>query len=238
MPALAAVIFDMDGVVLDSQAAANQALVEAAAQHGVRLNVSELEELVGASEQQFWSYVKERYRLPEPIEYYLRSYNEDREIASYDQTLFSQGLQELLVDLRNADVMVALATSGSRKRMNAVIEMYCLAPWLDVALCREDAAREKPAPDLFLAVAAALGVPPSACLVFEDSARGIAAARAAEMFVVGFAAYCISEAHLELADARIYGFEGVDAAELEGLWRARDGAGARSVRLGPPSRSR
>ena len=238
MPALAAIIFDMDGVVLDSQAAANQALVEAAGQHGVRLNVSELEELVGASEQQFWSYVKERYRLPEPIAFYARSYNEDHEIASYDQTLFSPGLDSLLADLRNADVRVALATSGSRKRMNAVIEMYSLAPWLDVALCREDAAREKPAPDLFLATAAALDVPSNACLVFEDSARGIAAARAAEMFVVGFGAYCISDAHLLDADAQIYGFQGVDAAELERLWKARDGAGARSVRLGPLSRNR
>ena len=238
MAPLAAVIFDMDGVVLDSQAAVNQALVEAAAQHGVRLNVSELEELVGASEQQFWSYVKERYQLPQPLEYYARSYNEDREIASYDQTLISPGLEELLVDLRNSDMQVALATSGSRKRMNAVIELYQLAPWLDVALCREDAVHEKPAPDLFLAVAAALGVPPSACLVFEDSARGIAAARAAGMFVVGFGAYCISDSHLALADAQIYGFQGVDTAELEGLWKARDGAGARSVRLGPLSRSR
>lgn len=238
MPALAAIIFDMDGVVLDSQAAANQALVEAASQHGVRLNVSELEELVGASEQQFWSYVKDRYHLPEPIEYYARSYSEDREIASYDQTLLSPGLEELLVDLRHTDVQVALATSGSRKRMNAVIEMYRLAPWLDVALCREDAEREKPAPDLFLAVAAALGVSPEACLVFEDSARGIAAARAAQMFVVGFGAYCISDAHLAVADAQIYGFQGVDAAELEGLWQARSASGARSLRLGPLSRNR
>jgi HAD superfamily hydrolase (TIGR01509 family) len=238
MPALAAIIFEMDGVVLDSQAAANQALVEAAGQHGVRLNVSELEELVGASEQQFWSHVKQRYQLREPIEYYQRSYNEDREIASYDQTLLSPGLEELLIDLRHSAIQVALATSGSRKRMNAVIEMYGLAPWLDVALCREDAEREKPAPDLLLAAATALGVAPEACLVFEDSARGIAAAHAAQMFVVGFGAYCISDEHLALADAQIYGFQGVDTAELEGLWKARDGAGARSLRLGPASRSR
>ncbi len=150
----------MDGVVLDSQAAANRALVDSAATHGVRLNVSELEDLVGASESQFWSYVKARYQLPEALEFYIGSYNEDREIASYDQTLLSPGLLELLAELRDAGLQIALATSGSRKRMNAVIEMYRLAPCLDVALCREDAAREKPAPDLFLAVVAALRVPP------------------------------------------------------------------------------
>jgi HAD superfamily hydrolase (TIGR01509 family) len=221
---LGTVIFDMDGVVLDSQAAANRALVDAAATHGVRLNVSELEDLLGASELQFWSYLKSRYRLPESIDFYLGSYNEDREIAAYDQTLLSPGLLELLAELRDADLQIALATSGSRKRMNAVIDMYGLAPWLDVALCREDAAREKPAPDLLLAVVAALRVPPKTCLVIEDSARGIAAARAAGMFVLGFGAYCVSDAHFADADARIDSFLGVGAAELEALWQAR-GAG-------------
>jgi HAD superfamily hydrolase (TIGR01509 family) len=219
--ALTAVIFDMDGVVLDSQAAANRALVEAAAKHGVRLNVSELEDLVGASEVQFWSYVKERYRLPSPIAFYAGSYDEDREIAAYDQTLLSPGLIELLEKLRDANLQIAIATSGSRKRMNAVIDLYCLAPWLDVALCREDAEREKPAPDLFLAVVAALRVPPRTCLVIEDSARGIAAARAAGMFVLGFGAYCASDAHLAEADARIDSFLGLDFAELERLWNKR-----------------
>src|SRR5450631_1685776 len=211
----------MDGVVLDSQAAANRALVEAAAKHGVRLDVSELDDLVGASELQFWSYVKERYRLPSPSEFYAGSYDEDREIAAYDQTLLSPGLFDLLGELREAGLQTALATSGSRKRMNAVIDLYGLAPWLDVALCREDAEREKPAPDLFLAVVAALRVPPRTCLVIEDSARGIAAARAAGMFVLGFGAYCASDAHLAEADARIDSFLGLDFAELEGLWNKR-----------------
>jgi HAD superfamily hydrolase (TIGR01509 family) len=222
IPALGTVIFDMDGVVLDSQGAANRALVDAAATHGVRLNVSELEDLVGASELQFWSYVKDRYRLPESIAFYLGSYDEDREIAAYDQTLLSPGLLELLEELRDVGLQIALATSGSRKRMNAVIDMYGLAPWLDVALCREDAAREKPEPDLFLAVVAALRVPPKTCLVIEDSARGIAAARAAGMFVLGFGAYCVSDLHLCEADGRIDGFLGLSAAELQALWNARD----------------
>jgi HAD superfamily hydrolase (TIGR01509 family) len=216
---LGTVIFDMDGVVLDSQTAANHALVDAAATHGVRLNVSELEDLVGASELQFWGYLKDRYELPRSVEFYAGSYNEDREIASYDQTLLSPGLIELWAELRDADLQIALATSGSRKRMNAVIDMYCLAPWLDVALCREDAVREKPAPDLFLAVVTALRVPPRTCLVIEDSPRGIAAARAAGMFVLGFGAYCVSDAHLAEADARIDSFLGVGFSELEALWK-------------------
>ncbi|MEI9941288.1 MAG: HAD family phosphatase [Pseudomonadota bacterium] len=216
----AAVIFDMDGVIIDSQAAANRALVEAAAKHGVRLAVSELEDLVGASAQQFWRYVKERYGLPESIAYYAASYDENSEIAGYDETLLSPGLDALLNELRSAGIALALATSGSRRRMNAVVEMYGLARWLDVALCREDAAREKPAPDLFLAAANALSVSPAACLVVEDSGPGIAAARAAGMTVVGFTAYCGPNSLRRGADAYLASFEGLGLSEVQTLWQA------------------
>ena len=216
--AFSAVIFDMDSVVIDSQAAANQALVAAAMLHGVRLQVSELEDLVGASEQQFWTYVKSRYGLPESVAYYAGSYDEDREIACYDETLFSVGLAELLGELRNAGLGVALATSGSRKRMNAVIDLLELAQWLDVAVCREDTPREKPAPDLFLAAAAALGVKPDACLVIEDSSPGIVAARAAGMTVIGFLAYCGPTSLRVGADAYLPTFEGVNLAQLRTVW--------------------
>lgn len=215
---LSAVIFDMDGVVIDSQAAANSALVEAAARHGVRLRVSELEDLVGASEQQFWSHVKSRYGLPEPIAYYAASYDENSEIAGYDETLLAPGLRTLLSELRAAGLLTALATSGSRKRMNAVLEMYDLARLLDVALCREDAPREKPAPELFLTVAANLGVPPAACLVIEDSAPGIAAARAAGMPVLGFTAYCGPNSLRPGAQGYLSSFEGLGVSELQALW--------------------
>src|SRR6187551_2146857 len=217
-----AVIFDMDGVIIDSQAAANRALVEAAAKHGVRLAVSELEDLVGASAQQFWQYVKWRYALPEAIAYYAASYDENSEIAGYDETLLSPGLDALLNELRSAGISLALATSGSRRRMNAVIEMYGLAQWLDVALCREDAGREKPEPDLFLAAASALAVAPSACLVVEDSALGIAAARAAGMTVVGFTAYCGPNSLRRGAHAYLSSFEGLGLPELQTLWQGSD----------------
>ena len=209
----------MDGVVIDSQPAANQALVEAAVLHGIRLQVSELEDLIGASQQQFWSYLKQRYGLPEPVSFYAASYDEDREIAVYDQTLFSTGLQALLSELRDSELAVALATSGSRKRMNAVIDLFALAPLLDVAVCREDAPREKPAPDLFLAAAAALDVSPDACLVIEDSPRGFAAARAAGMKVLGFTAYAASTSLRVGADAYFPSFEGLDLAELQAMWK-------------------
>jgi HAD superfamily hydrolase (TIGR01509 family) len=164
--------------------------------------------------------VKERYRLPEAISYYAAAYDENSEIAGYDETLLSPGLDELMDELRAAGIPLALATSGSRRRMNAVIEIYGLAKWLDVALCREDVAREKPAPDLFLAAASALSVSPATCLVVEDSAPGMAAARAAGMTVLGFTAYCGPTSLRRGADAYLSSFEGMGLLELQTLWQA------------------
>jgi len=87
-------------------------------------------------------------------------------------------------------------------------------------LCREDAAREKPAPDLFLAVATTLGVEPCACLVIEDSAPGIAAARAAGMPVLGFTAYCGPNSFRPGAQAYVSSFEGLDLSQVRSLWAA------------------
>jgi HAD superfamily hydrolase (TIGR01509 family) len=218
LPAPAAVIFDMDGVIIDRQAAANRALVEAAARHGVRLNVAELEDLLGANEEQFWTYVRMRYGLPEPVSFYAASYDEDQEIASYDETLLAPGLYGLFAELRAANVQIALSTSGSRKRMNAVIELFELAPWLDVALCREDVARPKPAPDLFLSAAAALGVAPSQCVVIEDSTSGILAAQSAGLPDVGFLDYAGAASLRPDAHSYLNSFEGLGFAGLQRLW--------------------
>ncbi|HET7544216.1 MAG TPA: HAD-IA family hydrolase, partial [Polyangiaceae bacterium] len=157
--------------------------------------------------------------LPEPIAFYAQSYDENREIASYDETLLSPGLDALMSELRAAGISLALSTSGSRRRMNAVIEMYNLAQWLDAAICGEDVPREKPEPDLFLAAAAALSVAPASCLVVEDSAPGIAAARAAGMTVVGFTAYCGPNSLRRGADAYLSSFEGLGLSEVQSLWQ-------------------
>ena len=105
-----------------------------------------------------------------------------------------------------------------------MLELYGLASSFDVALCREDTPREKPAPELFLAVASALAVSPSACLVIEDSVPGIAAARAAGMPVLGFVAYCPPNSMRPGASAYLTSFEGLDLAQLRALWSAAPAA--------------
>ena len=97
------------------------------------------------------------------------------------------GCSALVARLRAAGVPLAVATSSPAAARDFVLRGLGLENAFDHVIGAESVARGKPAPDIFLATAAALGMPPGACIVFEDAIAGIAAARAAGMRAVGVA---------------------------------------------------
>ncbi|MEY2832129.1 MAG: hypothetical protein RLZZ574_1387, partial [Cyanobacteriota bacterium] len=103
MHSLKAVIFDMDGVVINSQSIADKLLMETASSFGVVLTREELQRLHGTTLKQFWSYLKLEYKLPETVEFYVAQYDVDREIAAYNLQHLVSGAIHLsqLIDFRN-----------------------------------------------------------------------------------------------------------------------------------------
>ena len=94
------------------------------------------------------------------------------------------GVRELLLDARSAGLGTAVASSSTHVWVEGWLGRHDILSLFDVVCGREDVAQVKPAPDLFLLAASRLGVPPSACVVFEDSPNGMRAARAAGMLCV------------------------------------------------------
>ena len=88
---LGAVLFGMDGVIIDSARVANRLLVEAAARHGASLTDAQLRELAGAGGLEFWSYVKSAFSLPASPADYLESYDAEAEVALYDRSFWLRG---------------------------------------------------------------------------------------------------------------------------------------------------
>lgn len=91
------------------------------------------------------------------------------------------GVRELLRDARALDLKTAVASSSSRGWVEGWLTHHGIGPLFDCTCVRDDVTKVKPAPDLFLLAAARLGVVPAQCLVFEDSANGVLAARGAGM---------------------------------------------------------
>lgn len=133
----------------------------------------------------------------------------DSVIERVSDVTLKPGAREIVAFAR-ASFRTALASSSPMRLINAALAHFELASFFDVVVSGDSVARTKPAPDIFLRAAEALGVPPSACVVLEDSIAGATAGRAAGMIVIA-----VPEGPPEGR-----GFEAVADAVLPDLWAA------------------
>lgn len=117
-----AVIFDMDGVIIDSHSVAYRLLCEAANTFGCSLTIEEIKTWGSLSSRQFWTKVKEEYNLPYDISFLIESYNQDREIELYKSMEPIPGVKEFLYDIKSNQVKTALATSAYKSHVKENME--------------------------------------------------------------------------------------------------------------------
>lgn len=182
------VIFDLDGCLVDSEPHALEAL--AAELRNIGHTNARAEDIrdrfLGVSVTDIRKDITHRSDLSVPEDFVDRV--EKRLFAVYAEKLRPMpGAETLLDQLEEAGVGIAIATGGSIRRMHETLKLSGLASRFEGrGFSAEDVARGKPAPDLFLHAAAALGAEPIQCAVLEDSPHGVAGARAAGMRCVGF----------------------------------------------------
>jgi HAD superfamily hydrolase (TIGR01509 family) len=214
---LGAVIFDMDGVLIDSEPIATRLRCEMLAGLGVDLSPEDVEALKGATSDQYWTYLRSRYGLPESNEHYRSAYDLQREIDAYTPELAAPGCIILIRSLGQGGIALGLATSACRRRTEAVLRLLELDAVFGCTVCGEEISEGKPHPMVFELAARRLGVEPHRCLVFEDSERGIQAAGAAGMVVVRYTGFSAASTP---ADAVVNDFREVSVADLKNLWQA------------------
>jgi len=181
------VIFDFDGVIVDSHAAHMKAWKEFLLSKGKTLSDADL------------SFVREGAKREEILRHFLGELSTDQ-IASYGaekEKLFQAsarelklvpGFTEFLLQLDSAALPSAVATSGSRSRVEQTLKSLNLCKRFRAVVTGNDVARGKPDPDLFLLAAQALQVDPGRILVCEDAVSGVLAAKTAGMKCIGIAA--------------------------------------------------
>ena len=197
----AAVIFDCDGTLVDSEPLARVAWERTLAAHGYRLVDADLEHVLGLPYPVVHRYFAERAggRLPGADTLYPVLTREllglfEAQLAPFEDAVATVG------ELRERGVAVAVASSSARARLEFALGHVGLDGAFAVTVAGDEVARGKPAPDMFLVAARRLGAEPSACVVVEDSAPGVAAGRAAGMGVLGVVRAPGAEAALGEAD--------------------------------------
>ncbi|GAC1338203.1 MAG: beta-phosphoglucomutase family hydrolase [Myxococcales bacterium] len=179
---LRAAIFDMDGTLVDNMAFHAKAWVGVFQRLGVEVPVRRFAvELAGLKNEEIFPLLLGR-AVPAPEMAALAEEKETNYRAAYAPVLAPvAGLTTLLARLRKAGVRLAVATAAPEGNRALVLDGLALRASFEKVIGAEHAARGKPAPDIFLAAAAALGVDPADCVAFEDAPNGVRAARAAGM---------------------------------------------------------
>lgn len=184
MQTFSAVIFDMDGVIVDSEPLHERAFLDIFAEMGYGANHDiNFTEYYGKSDRALWLDFMAKHQPPQPLD----------ELLGWKQGRFLQILKERrpifpgmagLLDKLSGRYKLGLASGSLHAVIDVVLEMGDLRRFFPVIVSVQDVAHGKPAPDVFLRVADLLGVHAEACCVIEDSAAGVQAARSAGMTVI------------------------------------------------------
>lgn len=201
-----AVIFDMDGVVIDTEdywpEKEREIFREAIAEE---VDVSEVVDRVkGIFYREIYGILDDEYEMRMDEEEFIGRYDDAAEEIYLERAERMEGFEGIIEMLRSNGIKVGLATSSPLKWLRKAVEHFDLDPNFDVMVSAEEIDEPgKPGPHIYLHAAEELGVEPGECVAVEDSRNGMEAAKRAGMHVIGYG-----------------GTEGQDISEADG--RARD----------------
>src|SRR3954466_15389661 len=182
----AAVIFDNDGLTLDTEHTWTRAESALYARYGTEFTLDHKREMLGTSGEKSALTMERHLGLPgrgDDLRVELRDLVRDELDGAGVEPL--PGVLELIAALRERGTPIALATNSGREFATRALRAAGIYDDFGAVVSAEDVALPKPAPDVYVAAAQAVGADPEACVALEDSETGVAAAKAAGMTVIG-----------------------------------------------------
>jgi HAD superfamily hydrolase (TIGR01509 family) len=181
-----AVVFDLDGVLVDSEPIHFRAANRVLAHYGASISEEDYRRYIGLGEFATWTDWRRRHRIRDAVEHLLALHTQARlqEIRAGVSPI--EEAVRLARRLRDTGLFLAIASSSTREIIDALLKALGLVGVFAVCISGEDPEvhESKPAPDVYLAAAAGLGVRPAVCLAIEDSSPGVTAAKRAGMIVI------------------------------------------------------
>ena len=178
-----AVIFDLDGSLVDSMWMWERIDIEYLGKFGIPMPKDLQRQIEGMSFSETAQYFKSYFHLPDSLEQIKEDWNRMAWDKYRHEVPLKPGAAAFLEQCRKDGVRLGIATSNSRELVETIAEVHGLREYFSCIMTACDVKKGKPAPDIYLAVAGALGVSPKNCLVFEDIVPGIMAGKNAGMEV-------------------------------------------------------
>ncbi len=214
-----AVIFDMDGVIIDSEPLWEKAERILLARRGLDYDPIYRDKIVGLNQRDSGRLLKETFNLPETIEELLE------ERIGILLTLFDKELElvpnllTILKGLKKSGFLLALASSSPLRVINFVLEKFSLNEFFSVVVSGESVELGKPAPDIYLYTANKLGVQPGECIVIEDSINGVKSAKSAGMVCIAIPDKRLNQKEFQIADLVVDRLDEISVEMIRNLGR-------------------
>jgi len=215
MSSFKAVIFDMDGVISDSEPLYAQTLNQVLGTHGYALSESEYKEILGTTAEYTWQWLVNKFNLPGGAQRWMQKYDSAIEENLRENAVPSPGLYRLIDQLKARGLKLGLASSSQGNWVRSLLSALGVEGSFDITVSGEMVREGKPDPEIFLLTAQNLDTSPSHCLVIEDSPHGIRAAKDAGMLVVALLTPYTRDMDLSEADHVIDSLEQFDYGILD-----------------------
>lgn len=214
-----AVIFDMDGVIIDSEHIHYELFKIFSKELGLTIPQEEYNTLIGSTDTRIWSYFKSKYGLKQNVEELVESYAARYldYLATTEDVNPITGVETLIKDLYNNNTRLALASSASRKNIEMVLHLFGYNKYFEINVSGFEVSSGKPAPDIFLHAADMMRLKPEECVVIEDTRNGVNAAIAAGMKCIAFRNPNSGDQDLSAADMIIDSFAEINGNKLNAI---------------------
>ncbi len=212
-----AVIFDMDGVIVDSEPAHIEAEKRILREHGVEVSTEELREYTGTTAEFEFGDLIRKYQLRTTVDKLFG----EKERALFEllekETLPMKGVVGLIRSLKKHGFRLGIASSGHKKLVYYYLKKLEIENLFDSVVCAEDIVHSKPHPEIFLKAAEWLNAEPGDCVVIEDSKLGAEAAKRAGMKCIGYKNPNSGDQDLSQADMIVTDFTELGVQEIVSL---------------------
>lgn len=189
LPPFKAVIFDMDGVLVNSEPFYVEVEQTNFKKLGLNITEDEHKTYQGTATDRMWEIIKEKHGVSQAVEELVKMTNSivTPYFASLETIECMPGVEQLIKRLAKEKIPLALASSSYPDVIEIILQKTGVKSYFDVVVDSQMAGASKPEPDIFLLAAKKLGIPPDKCIVIEDSTNGIKAAKSAGMYCIAYA---------------------------------------------------